>query len=60
MKKPLSLALTGALALSLAVPALAAETAAFTDVAENAWYAPAVSYVTAEGIMNGTGKTTFG
>ena len=32
----------------------------FTDVAENAWYAPAVSYVTAEGIMNGTGKTTFG
>ena len=29
-------------------------------MAENAWYAPAVSYVTAEGIMNGTGKTTFG
>ena len=32
----------------------------FTDVAENAWYAPAVSYVTSEGIMNGTSKTTFG
>ena len=60
MKKTLTLALTGALVLSLAAPALAAETSTFTDVAENAWYAPAVSYVTAEGIMNGTGKTTFG
>ena len=59
MKKPLSLALTGALALSLTAPALAAEVASFTDVAENAWYADAVSYVTAEGIMSGTGKTTF-
>ena len=59
MKKTLTLALTGALILSLAAPALAAEPSAFTDVAENAWYADAVSYVTAEGIMSGTGKTTF-
>ena len=59
MKKTLTLALTGALVLSLAAPALAAEPSAFTDVAENAWYADAVSYVTAEGIMSGTGKTTF-
>lgn len=47
MKKTLTLALTGALVLSLAAPALAAEPSAFTDVAENAWYADAVSYVTA-------------
>ncbi len=59
MKKTLTLALTGALVLSLAAPALAAEPSAFTDVAEKAWYADAVSYVTAEGIMSGTGKTTF-
>ena len=67
-KKLLTLPLAAAMVLSLAVPAVAAEEtagpeesakAAFTDVAADAWYAPAVSYVTGEGIMNGTGEAVF-
>ena len=67
-KKLLTLPLAAAMVLSLAVPAMAAEEtaspeesakAAFTDVAADAWYAPAVSYVTGEGIMNGTGEAVF-
>ena len=67
-KKLLTLPLAAAMVLSLAVPAVAAEEtagpeesakAAFTDVAADAWYAPAVSYVTEEGIMNGTGEAVF-
>ena len=54
----MSLLLTGALALSLAVPALAAE-ASFSDVAENAWYAPAVAEATAQGLMAGIGNNKF-
>ena len=38
-KEVLSIALTGALTLSLAAPALAAEAQTFTDVPEGAWYA---------------------
>ncbi len=60
-RKLLSLTLAGAMALSLALPAAAeGETApVFTDVAADAWYAPAVSYVAEQGIMNGTGESTF-
>lgn len=35
------------------------ETVAFDDVAPSAWYADAVDYVVSNGVMNGTGKTTF-
>lgn len=48
-KKLLSLALSGAMALSLAVPAFAAEEA-------EPWYAKAQTYVTEKGIMVGTDK----
>ncbi|WP_294553588.1 S-layer homology domain-containing protein, partial [uncultured Pseudoflavonifractor sp.] len=67
-KKLLTLPLAAAMVLSLTGPALAAEEAAspeesaraaFTDVADNVWYAPAVSYVTEKGIMNGTGEARF-
>ena len=48
------------LALGLAVgTALPASAAAFTDVASDAWYAQAVSEVSAAGIMNGTTAATF-
>lgn len=43
--------------LSLAVPAFAA--GGFTDVADNAWYANAVSYVQSHGLMSGTGNNRF-
>ncbi len=32
---------------------------AFTDVAANAWYAPAVSYANGKGYMKGSSETTF-
>ena len=32
----------------------------YTDVAADAWYADAVTAVTQQGLMNGTGATTFG
>ena len=61
-KKFLSLTLAAALAAGMSLPALAAEETApvFTDVASDAWYAPAVSYVSEKGIMNGTGNNAFG
>ena len=31
----------------------------FTDVPENAWYAPAVKYAVSKGLMKGTGDDTF-
>ena len=40
------------------VPAQAAE-GGFSDVAEDAWYAQAVSYVQEHGLMSGTGPDTF-
>ena len=46
------------LALALAVPAFAAGTG-YSDVADNAWYAGAVAYVTENGLMNGTGTAAF-
>lgn len=48
-----------AAALSL-VPTLAAEPgSSFQDVSLDAWYAPSVSYVQAQGLMAGTGAGTF-
>ncbi len=58
MKKSLALLMAGALAVNLAVPALAAE-ASFSDVPENAWYASAVTEVTAQGMMAGIGNNKF-
>ena len=52
MKRSLALALL--LALLLASPA-----AAFTDVVEWAWYAPAVDYVQERGFMKGVGDDRF-
>ena len=49
-RKPLSLALSAALSLSLAVPALAA------DETPAPWYAEAQAYVTDKGYMTGTDK----
>ena len=57
MKKAISLLLALVLMLSLAVPAFAA--GGFTDVADNAWYADAVSYVQSHGLMSGTGNNRF-
>ena len=57
MKKAISLLLAFVLMLSLAVPAFAA--GGFTDVADNAWYANAVSYVQSHGLMSGTGNNRF-
>ncbi|MEQ2443077.1 S-layer homology domain-containing protein [Pseudoflavonifractor sp. CLA-AP-H29] len=31
----------------------------FTDVPDGVWYSEAVAYVTGQGLMNGTGETTF-
>lgn len=44
------------LCLVLSVSAAAADTG-FSDMAENAWYAEAVQYVKAHGLMNGTSTT---
>ena len=51
-KKALSLALSTALALSLAAPALAGEPAETA----RPWYAEAQDYVTQRGLMTGTDK----
>ncbi|MCI8478901.1 MAG: hypothetical protein HFE97_11330 [Oscillospiraceae bacterium] len=51
--------LTGALALSLAVPVRAASLQAFADLEPDAWYAKAVTYVTDNGIMHGVEETLF-
>lgn len=45
--------------ITLTVPAFAAETAGFTDVAAGAWYADAVSFVQSRGLMAGTGSNRF-
>lgn len=58
LKRLSALFLSIVLALALAVPAFAAGTG-YTDVAANAWYAGAVAYATENGLMNGTGTTTF-
>ena len=55
MKKLISLTLCALLALALCVPAAAA----YTDVADDAWYAAAVDYCTAQGLMNGPGDGAF-
>ena len=60
MKRWISLVLTLAMLFSLALTtASAVEPAAFTDVAEGAWYEDAVAYVCEKGLMNGTGAETF-
>ena len=53
-KQLLTLLLVAMLALSLCVPA-----AAFSDVAPGAWYAPAVDYCVANGLMDGMGGDAF-
>lgn len=59
-KRMLSTGLAAALALSMGVPALAAvEDTGFSDVDAGAWYADAVEYVRANGLMNGTTSTAF-
>lgn len=58
-KQILSLTLAGAMMLSVAAPALAAEGKGFADVAEDAWYAPAVAYAAEKGLMAGTGADKF-
>lgn len=56
----LSTGLAAALALSMDVPALAAvEDTGFSDVDAGAWYADAVEYVRANGLMDGTTSTAF-
>ena len=48
------------LTLSLSVMAYAAvEDTGFSDVAADAWYADAVTYVRDNGLMSGTSDTTF-
>ena len=37
-----------------------AQTTGYSDVAANDWFADAVQYVSDKGMMNGTGKNTFG
>ena len=57
MKRRLTAAvLSAAAALSLAAPACAAD---FSDVAPVAWYAQAVDYCQAQGLMSGTGEGRF-
>ena len=46
---------TAVLAVSLSVSV----SAAFSDIPETAWYAPAVEYVQENGIMNGEGEDRF-
>ncbi len=41
------------------VPTAAENASPFADVAENAWYAPAVRFVYENGLMNGTGNASF-
>ena len=55
-KQTLSLLLLLILVLSLAFPASAAQ---YTDVPDNSWYAPYVSYVSEHGIFQGMGGGRF-
>ena len=58
MKKTLAQLLI--LALVLALPVLAeGEQGTYTDVPENAWFAQAVEYCTAQGLMNGVSAEAF-
>ena len=57
MKRILSILLTLVTAFSLAVPSLASS---YTDVADDAWYAPAAEALREQGIMNGVGNGKFG
>lgn len=56
-KKGIGLLLCALLLAAALPPAASAE--AFTDVPEDAWYAPAVEYVRENGLMNGNGDGTF-
>ena len=58
VKRLSALILALAMALALAFPGFAAGTA-FTDVSGDDWYAGAVDYVSANGLMNGTGNGRF-
>lgn len=59
-KRMLALLLLLCSAVALLVPACAAEgETGFADVAEDAWYAEAVAYCRANGLMSGTSPTAF-
>lgn len=59
-KRVFSLLTVCAVALSLAVPAMAAvEDTGFSDVAADAWYAGAVEYCVENGLMSGTSVATL-
>jgi len=57
MKKALSLALAIMLALSMALPAMAASS--YADVPEGAWYAEAAETLKEKNLMNGVGGDRF-
>lgn len=60
LRKLAALATSVALAMTLALPALAAvEDTGFADVDAGAWYAEEADWCRDNGIMNGTGATTF-
>lgn len=58
-QKLLSLLLLCTLVFSLAVPAAAAKTMAFTDVKSTDWYYASVKSLYESGVINGTSDTTF-
>lgn len=58
MKKALSLLLSLALALGLAIPSMATE--AYADVTGSEWYAEAANALREHGIMNGVENNSFG
>ncbi len=58
-QKIISLLLLCALLVSLAVPAAAAKTMAFTDVKTSDWYYESVKSLYESGVINGTTATTF-
>ena len=58
LKRFFSIVLAFALALSLAIPSLAADTG-FSDVDAGAWYADAVNYATSHQLMDGVGGGRF-
>lgn len=55
MKRTISLLLAFVFMIILAVPAFAADSTEFTDVAAGAWYADAARFVQSRGLMSGTG-----
>lgn len=60
MKRIWSFLLMAAMLFSLSIPACAAvEDTGFSDVDAGAWYADAVEYVRDNGLMSGTGGSTF-